>query len=218
MSSSRRLEQVAAHVASSVSAGTTAALPPQRRLLRSAWQHNSLELSDRSVAPRGQRVLTEADHEFLAEHGWLLVRGVVPPETVRRCVDDTWNYLHERWGMRPDDPSSWYHPQHMNGHVKKYQSQGQWDIRQCPTVHAAFADLWGTEQLWCSVDSTHMNPPARDGIASDLPGIGALHIDVPMEVLLSGNHFRVQGEVLLSDVTSDGGGFACVVSVQHPSA
>ena len=63
-----------------------------------------------------------------------------------------------------------------------------------------------------------MNPPARDGIASDLPGIGALHIDVPMEVLLSGNHFRVQGEVLLSDVTSDGGGFACVVSVQHPSA
>jgi hypothetical protein len=24
--------------------------------------------------------------------------------------------------------------------------------------------------------------------------------------------------VLLSDVTSDGGGFACVVSVQHPSA
>ena len=65
-------------------------------------------------------------------------------------------------------------------------------------------------ELWCSVDSTHMNPPAQDGFSSDLPGIGALHIDVPAEVLLTGRHFRVQGEVLLTDVTSDGGGFACI--------
>jgi hypothetical protein len=48
----------------------------------------------------------------------------------------------------------------------------------------------------CAAGSTHMNPPARDGVSSDLPGIGALHIDVPMEVLLTGTHFRVQGEVL----------------------
>ena len=52
-----------------------------------------------------------------------------------------------------------------------------------------------------------MNPPEREGY---MPGIGALHIDVPIEVLLTGTHFRVQGEVLLTDVTEDGGGFACV--------
>ena len=43
----------------------------------------------------------------------------------------------------------------------------------------AFADLWGTEELWCSVDSTHMNPPSLDGKASDLPGRSAcscLHV------------------------------------------
>ena len=42
-----------------------------------------------------------------------------------------------RWGMRADDPVSWYHPDHSNGHVKKYQSQGQWDIRQAPRLHGA---------------------------------------------------------------------------------
>jgi len=149
-SSQRRLELLYNHVTTASLVSATAST--MSRLLRSAWRHNSFELSDRPVAPRGHRVLTEADHEFLAEHGWLLVRGAVPPETVARCVGDTWAFLRERWGMRHDEPSTWYHPQHMNGHVKKYQSQGQWDIRQCPRVHAAFADLWGTEELWCSVD------------------------------------------------------------------
>ena len=54
-------------------------------------------------------------------------------------------YLGERWDMRANKPSTWYHPEHSNGHVKKYQSQGQWDIRQAPKVHGAYADLWGTE-------------------------------------------------------------------------
>lgn len=44
-------------------------------------QHNSIELSDRPVAARGRRVLADRDHDFLAEHGWLLVPNVVPPET-----------------------------------------------------------------------------------------------------------------------------------------
>jgi len=44
--------------------------------------------------------------------------------------------------------------------------------------------------------SPPMNPPPGGGASSAPPGTGALHIDVPMEVLLTGTHFRVQGEVL----------------------
>eukprot|EP01046_Picozoa_sp_COSAG06_P028122 COSAG06_NODE_2516_length_6733_cov_25.155261_3_plen_134_part_00 len=105
-SSQRRLELLYNHVTTASLVSATAST----RLLRSAWRHNSFELSDRPVAPRGHRVLTEADHEFLAEHGWLLVRGAVPPETVARCVGDTWAFLRERWGMLHDEPSTWYHP------------------------------------------------------------------------------------------------------------
>ena len=230
----RRLRLLAHHVhphdAGFTAAGASAA-EPAARMLRSAWSHNSIELSERP-APRGHRVLSDADHDFLATHGWLRVPNAVPPEAIQRAVADTWAYLGERWGMSPEDRESWYNEEHSNGHVKKYQSQGQvgqpaaplcrtprspvtsrplsvrlacdgaqWDIRQSPKVHGAFADLWGTEQLWCSVDSTHMNPPQREGY---MPGIGALHIDVPIDVLLT-------------DVTEDGGGFACVPGPRpHP--
>jgi hypothetical protein len=176
------------------------------RMLRSAWEHGSLALSERN-APRGHRVLSDADHDFLAANGWLLVPGAVEPDVVQRCVGEAWEYLGERWGMHPGRPDSWYHQEHMNGHVKKYQGQGQWDVRQSPRVFGSFADLWGTDQLWCSVDSTHMNPPQREGF---LPGIGCLHIDLSRDIMLQGRHFRLQGEVLLTDVDEDGGGFACV--------
>ena len=95
---SRHLRQLAGHVG-----GAAAAFPAARttassetRLLRSAWTHNSIELSERPVQRPGHRVLTDADHAFLAEHGWLLVRNAVPQETVARCVSDTWQYLDDR--------------------------------------------------------------------------------------------------------------------------
>jgi hypothetical protein len=96
----RRLWHVAGHVGGGtrptlpLAAASTAAATSESgtRLLRSAWEHNSLELSDRPVQPPGHRVLTDADHAFLAEHGWLLVRGAVPPQTVACCVADTWQY------------------------------------------------------------------------------------------------------------------------------
>jgi hypothetical protein len=51
--------------------------------------------------------------------------------------------------MDPAAPDSWFREGH-SGMVQLYQSQAQWDNRACPRVHEAFADLWGTEKLWCS--------------------------------------------------------------------
>ena len=119
--STRRLRLLAHHVHPH-DAGASA--EPAARMLRSAWSHNSIELSERP-APRGHRVLSDADHDFLATHGWLRVPNAVPPEAIQRAVADTWAYLGERWGMSPEDRESWYNEEHSNGHVKKYQSQGQ---------------------------------------------------------------------------------------------
>ena len=201
--------------ADELGATPTPTTAPTRRPLCSAWEHGSLALSERN-SPRGHRVLSDAQHEFLEAHGWLLVPGAVEPAVVQRCVGEVWGYLGERWGMRPNQPETWYHVEHMNGHVKKYQGQGQWDVRQSPRVFGAFADVWGTEELWCSVDSTHMNPPEKAGF---LPGIGCLHIDLSRDVLLQGRHLKLQGEVLLNDVDENGGGgFACVPGFHRVAA
>ena len=55
--------------------------------------------------------------------------------------------------------------------VQCYQSQGQWDNRAYPRVHGAFADLFGTEELWTSFDMLHMKPPAHPRGEGD-PGFG----------------------------------------------
>jgi ectoine hydroxylase-related dioxygenase (phytanoyl-CoA dioxygenase family) len=146
-------------------------------------------------------VLSLADHAFFEEHGYVLVRNAVPAEHVARMEAATWDFLQ----MDPADRATWYHPKH-GGMVQCYQLQAQWDNRSHPRVHQAFADLWGTERLWTSFDMSHMKPPARP----EDEAAGFCHWDLGEQILRQPLHLRVQGELLLRDMTPDAGGFQCV--------
>ena len=73
--------------------------------------------------------------------------------------------------MDEKDPESWYTmadvaegeklPHNPGGMVEIYQTQSLWNNRQWPRVHAAFAQIWGTEDLWVSNDRASMKPPTR---------------------------------------------------------
>ena len=96
--------------------------------------------------------------------GYVVLANAVPPENIERVRTDTWEFLGELYGMQEHDQESWYrtHGKPGNTHtgmVQMYQSQGQWDNRQHPTVHRAFADIHGTEELWVSFDMTNLKPP-----------------------------------------------------------
>ena len=59
-----------------------------------------------------------------------------------------------------------------------YQSQEQWDNRQAPLIHEAFAQIWGQEELRVSRDRASINPPAEDkAAATDNQVAFGLHFD-----------------------------------------
>ena len=86
-----------------------------------------------------------------------------------------------------------------------WHSNAQWSIRQLPRVHAAFAQLYQTEQLWVEVDCVNLKPPCHDAH----PGWGGqtyLHWDWD----LAAEGLGVQGALYLADTSIDGGGFRCM--------
>ena len=101
--------------------------------------------------------------------------------------------------MQPNDPGSWYpDPPRASIMTEMYQHQVLWDNRQYPRVHQAFAEIWGTEQLWVSIDRASMNPPELP----DWKYPGKLHWDTKLEPPID---FWVQGVLYLTDTAANQG-------------
>ena len=89
------------------------------------------------------------------------------------------------------------------GMVEVYNHQTLWDNRQMPKVHAAFADIWGTEKLWCTIDRANLNFPVRP----DFEYKGFIHWDYDPETKPQ----NVQGVLALADqMDEEMGGFQCI--------
>ncbi len=101
--------------------------------------------------------------------------------------------------------------------AEMYQHQALWDNRQYPRIHQAFAEIWGTDRLWVSIDRASMSPPDRTSpkeagkLNGDSPSKQPiplpLHWDIPVEPPIL---FCVQGVLYLTDTAADGGAFICV--------
>lgn len=149
--------------------------------------------------------LTEAQRRQFAEEGYVVLPGLVPPAVTEAVVAFLWEFL----GMDPRDPNDWYRPPHRpGGMVEAYQHQSLWDVRQHPPLHAAFAELFGTERLWVSLDRACMKPPRRPA-HPEWDHAGFLHWDVDPRRWRS-LPFGVQGVLCLTDTAADQGGFQCV--------
>jgi hypothetical protein len=87
--------------------------------------------------------------------------------------------------------------------VEIYNQQFIWDNRQFPKVHQAFADVWGTEKLWVTIDRANLNFPLRPGFEYK----GFIHWDYDPETKPQ----NVQGVLALADQTDENmGGFQCI--------
>ena len=150
-------------------------------------------------------VLTSDDLRFWKNNGYVVVSRAVPPSHLKAVIEDIWWFLE----MDADEPETWYRPPHRpGGMIEMYQTQALWDNRQAPRVHQAFAEIWGTEKLWVSMDRVNMKPPTRpDKPDWDHPGM--IHWDMDTDGLVE-IPFRVQGVLYLSDTAKNQGGFQCV--------
>jgi ectoine hydroxylase-related dioxygenase (phytanoyl-CoA dioxygenase family) len=162
-----------------------------------------------SISKTEDHVLRAEDRAFWEENGYVVIHNAVPQENLGAVVEAIWRFLD----VDRSDPEAWYKaPISKAGMLEMYHDQSLWDNRQYPRVHQAFADIWGTERLWVSLDRANMNPPARPDW--DYQGMVHWDIDTSKDPL----PFMVQGVLYLEDTAADQGGFQCVAGFHREFA
>lgn len=168
---------------------------------------NNPKLSTRSNGePLG--VLSEEDWQFWLDNGYVIIKNAISKQQAAKSAAFIWKFE----GKDPDDRSTWYkvadthHKMkelNNSGMVEVYNNQILWDNRQSERIHQAFADIWGTEKLWVSIDRANLNFPAKPGYEHK----GFIHWDYDPETKPQ----YVQGVLALVDQTDENmGGFQCI--------
>lgn len=168
---------------------------------------SQIKLNDRSNG-KPLQVLSEADWQFWVDNGYVIIKNAVPKEQVKKLADYLWEYE----GKDQNDIETWYKKPNAQmqmaelnntGMVEIYNHQFMWNNRQMEKVHQAFADVWGTEKLWVTIDRANLNFPLRPGFEYK----GFIHWDYDPETRPQ----NVQGVLALADQTDETmGGFQCV--------
>ena len=145
--------------------------------------------------------LSDEDLAHWDEHGYVVLKKAVSEEAAEATELAIYEYLC----MDRNNPESWYAEK--LGHsiwVPLLRHPAMVANRRSPRMIKAFAQLWGKEDLWATVDQGGLNPPERKGW--QFPG-PHLHWDA---TLAAPHHFGVQGILYLADVAEDQGAFSCV--------
>ena len=117
--------------------------------------------------------------------------------------------LWEAAGADPDDPASWYGPRTNGLMIQRFQHPALEAARRAPRVHKAFAQLWGTSDLWPRIDRMSFNAPVRPHHDFAAP---RLHWDVSLVPPIA---FATQGILYLSNTAADQGAFELVPGFHH---
>lgn len=146
-------------------------------------------------------VLSAEDLQFWKENGYVILRKAISKEQAKASEDAVWEAL----GMQPDQPASWYEKPIGKGIMMDfYHHPTLLENRQSPRIQKAFAQLWGTADLWKTTDRTSFNPPET---ASYYHQGTPLHWDVSLQPPF---HFGTQGLIYLCDTLAEQGAFRCV--------
>jgi len=147
-----------------------------------------------------ETVLSADDLAFWDEHGYVVLHDAVPAETrtaaTQAVLDDV--------GARLDDPQTWYRHNDHGIMVQHFQHPAFDANRKAPRIHKAFAQLWGTADLWVSTDRVGFNPPERPGWRFPGPD---LHWDVSLHQPMP---LGMSGILYLTDTEAEQGAFTLV--------
>jgi hypothetical protein len=145
-------------------------------------------------------VLNDDDLAHWAEQGYVILRAAISAEEAAAAADALWRQLR----AAPDDPESWYAADLQGIMVQLFQHDALEPARRSPRVHKAFAQLWGSADLWATTDRMGFNPPERRGhpYAGD-----RLHWDVSLVTPIP---FATQAILYLTDTGADQGALTLV--------
>ena len=145
--------------------------------------------------------LRDADLAQWDEYGYVVLKGAVGKQDAQAAEAAIYGFL----GMDPDNPQSWY-PESLGKTiwVPFLRHAAIEKNRRSPRIAKAFAQLWGREDLWATVDQAGFNPPEHAHWPFPGPHI---HWD---STLAPPHYFGVQGILYVVDVAEDQGAFSCV--------
>lgn len=150
-------------------------------------------------------VLSPADLSFWHEHGYVVLHQAVAPADRDAAADALWRHL----GARADDAATWYRANDHGIMVQYFQHPAFSAVRRSPRVHKAFAQLWGTADLWTTTDRVGFNAPEREGWKFPGPH---LHWDVSVKTPIP---FGTGGILYLTDTPPEQGAFTLVPGFQR---
>jgi hypothetical protein len=134
-----------------------------------------------------------------------VLHDAVPKEAREAAVQALWDHLD----ARADDPETWYRPNDHGIMVQYFQHPAFEANRHSARLHKAFAQLWGTADLWATTDRVGFNVPERPGFMFRGPD---LHWDVSVKTPIP---FGTQGILYLTDTPSEQGAFTLVPGFQR---
>jgi len=153
-------------------------------------------------------VMTEDQWNFWRHNGYIIIKNAVSRAQAKQTADFLWEFEDKK----ADDPKTWYSQARAEmqmkelagtGMVEVYNNQHLWNNRQMEKVYKTFVDIWGTEQLWVTIDRANLNFPIRPGFEYK----GFIHWDYDPETKPQ----NVQGVLALSDQMDENmGGFQCI--------
>ncbi|MEJ2457481.1 MAG: phytanoyl-CoA dioxygenase family protein [Novosphingobium sp.] len=145
-------------------------------------------------------VLSAADLAQWHEQGFVVLRGAISREEAA-AVEQV---LRNQLGATPDAPESWPHTETEGIWVNLSHHPAMDAARRSLRVRKAFAQLWGTPDLWLIIDRLGFNPPAT--WADPYRG-GGVHWDVSLARPIP---FATQAILYLTDTAADQGALRLV--------
>jgi hypothetical protein len=145
--------------------------------------------------------LTAEELAFWDEHGYVVVHDAIDPED----RDASAAAIYEFLDADPDDPNTWYGNKYGKSiWVPLLRHPAFLANRKAPRLVKAFAQVWGREDLWPTIDQGGFNPPERDDWRFPGPHI---HWDM---TLAAPHCFGTQGILYLTDTPANQGAFSCI--------
>ncbi|MGA7788312.1 MAG: phytanoyl-CoA dioxygenase family protein [Xanthobacteraceae bacterium] len=184
---------VAAERVARINAAVAGGDPPQQT-------RRALDAIDAS-----EPALTASDLAFWKEHGYVVLRDAVAVATRDAAAMALWHHI----GAAPDAPATWYRSSDHGIMVQYFQNPAFEAVRRSPRIHKAFAQLWGTADLWATTDRVGFNPPEREDFKFPGPH---LHWDVSVKTPIP---FGTGGILYLTDTPPEQGAFTLVPGFQN---
>mmetsp|Transcript_17436 Transcript_17436/g.40927 ORF Transcript_17436/g.40927 Transcript_17436/m.40927 type:complete len:422 (-) Transcript_17436:42-1307(-) len=163
--------------------------------------------------------------QYLDEHGYCVVGGVLDPEEIKKGTALAWDWLETNppgTTLKRDDIATWHKewlPDPLNGIMAGFgfnQSDFLWLLRTRTKVRQAFETVWNSSDLLVSYDGGNMFRPHAhpSGDPEWRTSGGWWHVDQNAHKPGHAEKCCVQGVVLLTDADAGSGGL-CVIPGSH---